>query len=196
MTVQDTTPPLIICPQGIVGIVGQPIVLGSASAIDIVDPSVTVMNNAPAVFGPGTTNVGWTATDASGNAVTCIQSVTLRYNFSGFFSPVDMPDVVNMAKAGSTIPVRWRLTDFAGGYVTDVATVVGITSFRTNCSSSALSDEIETTVASGGTALRYDAVAQQFVYNWATMKSWLGTCRTLVLALNDGTIHMAHFKFR
>jgi hypothetical protein len=123
--------------------------------------------------------------------------VVLRYNFFGFFSPVDMPAVVNMAKAGSTIPLKWRLTGFAGLYLTDVSTVASINSFRTNCTSSAPNDEIEeTTAASGGTALRYDAVAQQFVYNWATLKSWTGTCRTLVLALNDGTIHIAHFKFR
>ena len=196
VTVRDTTPPVITCPPGIVGIVGQPVVLGSASGIDTVDAAPVMSNNAPATFGPGTTTVRWTATDASGNAATCAQIVILRYNFFGFFSPVDMPAVVNMAKAGSTIPLKWRLTDFAGGNVTDVATVASTISFRTSCSGAA-SDEIEeTTIATGGTALRYDAMAQQFVYSWATLKSWTGTCRTLVLTLNDGTIHIAYFKFR
>jgi len=196
VTVQDTTPPVITCPPGIVGIVGQPMVLGAASAIDIVDPAPALSNNAPAAFGPGTTNVQWTAMDASGNAGTCVQSVTLRYNFFGFFSPVDMPAVVNTAKAGSTIPLKWRLTNFAGGYLTDIATVASINSFRTSCTSSAPSDEVETTVATGGTALRFDTVTQQFIYDWATLKSWTGTCRTLVLVLNDGTLHIAYFKFR
>ena len=58
------------------------------------------------------------ATDLAGN----VQSpVTTRnfsvmnvsggvYAFEGFFSPVDNPPIKNNANAGSTIPVKWRIT--------------------------------------------------------------------------------------
>jgi hypothetical protein len=36
----------------------------------------------------------------------------------------------------------------------------------------------------------------QYTYVWKTDKSWLNTCRTLVVKLNDGTFHRANFKFK
>jgi len=34
-------------------------------------------------------------------------------DFAGFFEPIDN-EIVNVAKAGQAIPVKWRLTDFTG----------------------------------------------------------------------------------
>ncbi|MGH8468315.1 MAG: PxKF domain-containing protein [Gammaproteobacteria bacterium] len=31
---------------------------------------------------------------------------------------------------------------------------------------------------------------------WKTSKAWAGTCRQLVVRLNDGTEHKASFKFK
>ncbi len=52
---------------------------GTATAIDDVCGigGVTVMNNAPAVFFPGTTVITWTARDAAGNTATATQRVTI-----------------------------------------------------------------------------------------------------------------------
>jgi hypothetical protein len=49
--------------------------IGQATALD--DCGVSVTNNAPAQFVPGTTLVTWTATDPAGNATTATQRVTL-----------------------------------------------------------------------------------------------------------------------
>lgn len=35
--------------------------------------------------------------------------VQSKYHFSGFFSPVDSMPVINLAKAGSAIPVKFSL---------------------------------------------------------------------------------------
>jgi hypothetical protein len=51
--------------------------IGMASAIDTCDSSVTITENAPAVFPLGSTTVSWTATDNSGNSSTDIQTVTV-----------------------------------------------------------------------------------------------------------------------
>ncbi len=51
--------------------------IGTATARDDCDGSVTVTNDAPAVFPPGTTVVTWTATDDSGNEATATQRVNV-----------------------------------------------------------------------------------------------------------------------
>ena len=44
------------------------------------------------------------------------------WQFIGFTSPVDNPSVMNSAKAGQTIPLKWRLLDAAGVPVTNLTT--------------------------------------------------------------------------
>jgi len=53
---------------------------------------------------------------------------------------------------------------------------------------------IEATVGGGG--LSYDAATDQYNYAWKTKKRWKGTCRMLVVEVNDGTRHFAKFRFR
>ena len=85
--VVDTTPPVLTVPATLsLGTTGNPLpastpaiatFLGSAVAHDIVDPSPTVTNNAPATFPVGTTQVTFTAKDASGNTTTRVVAVVV-----------------------------------------------------------------------------------------------------------------------
>ena len=81
VTVQDTTPPSLQAPANITlpqtASAGTPVALGTPVVADICDAAPTVTNNAPALFPVGTTTVTWTATDASGNANTAQQQVTI-----------------------------------------------------------------------------------------------------------------------
>jgi len=94
VTVVDTTPPEIIglpvdifvtpnTPDGTPA-TSQAILgfLGEASAQDLVDGAVTVSNNAPALFLPGTTIVIFSATDLTGNTGWATATVTVM-------SPID-----------------------------------------------------------------------------------------------------------
>ena len=45
---------------------------------------------------------------------------TISFNFTGFASPVDNNNVLNTAKAGQAIPLKWRLTDASGNPVTNL----------------------------------------------------------------------------
>jgi hypothetical protein len=121
----------------------------------------------------------------------------VRYDFSGFFAPVDNPDTLNKAKAGSAIPVNFSLSGdegldvFAEGYPK---------SERVDCDSDAPVDGIEQTVTAGGSSLSYDATADRYTYVWKTDKAWSnadsgGPCRQLVVKLKDGSIHRADFEF-
>lgn len=109
-----------------------------------------------------------------------------EYNFTGFFEPVDNAPTLNVAKAGSAIPVKFSLggnqgLDIFGTGYPRVTTV--------SCSTSAATDVIETTVTAGGSSLQYDATSNQYSYVWKTNSSWAGTCRQFELGLIDGSTH-------
>ena len=115
------------------------------------------------------------------------------YHFTGFFQPVDNLPALNLASAGSAIPVKFSLGGdqglaiFAAGYPA---------SSPIPCDASDPGSVIEETVAAGNSNLNYDASADQYTYVWKTIKAWKGTCRMLVLNFNDGSQHLAKFRFR
>jgi len=114
------------------------------------------------------------------------------YVFSGFQQPVDN-DAVNIAKAGQTVPVRWRLLDADGNLVSDPASFVSLTSSpaSTACSGGP-SDAIES--YSGGSGLQYLGDGN-WQFNWKTPKSYAGQCRTMSVNFSDGSSHRATFQF-
>jgi hypothetical protein len=82
ITVQDTTPPSLTCPEDITIVAQSPsglaasapaivAFLDGASASDNCDPSPVISQDAPDQFPLGSTTVTFTATDASGNTSTC-----------------------------------------------------------------------------------------------------------------------------
>lgn len=118
---------------------------------------------------------------------------TPAYQFSGFFPPVDNAPAVNIAKAGSAIPVKFSLNGDQG---LDIFAVGSPTSTRIDCSSTATEDALEEVAANSTSGLQYDPVAQQYIYVWKSEKSWAGTCRRLTLKLKDGSAaRTADFKF-
>lgn len=120
----------------------------------------------------------------------------LNYVFTGFFSPVDNPDIVNNAKAGQAIPFKWRLTDAVGMPISDPASFTSLTSYIISCND--LSGDPESAVeeySAGNSGLQYlgDGYWQ---FNWKTPKSYASQCRRMILTLGDGSIHEAYFKFK
>ena len=113
------------------------------------------------------------------------------YSYTGFFQPVDN-DVLNKAKAGSAIPVKFSLGGDEGldilnaGYpkVTPIA-----------CDASEEVDAIEETVTASVSGLTYDPYTDQYVYVWKTNKAWAGKCYRFDLGLNDGSSHTFDVQF-
>jgi hypothetical protein len=119
----------------------------------------------------------------------------VRYTFDGFRQPVDNPPVLNIAKAGSTIPVKWALLDAAGNSVSDLSAVLSVSVQTIPCTSQA-TDVIETTVAGGLAGLTYDTAGKQFIFNWQTTKGWTGCRRLIVQPADGGDFRYADFQFK
>lgn len=120
----------------------------------------------------------------------------VQYIFIGFLQPVDNL-MVNSAKAGQTIPVKWQLKDYAGNLIGDLSSLAatnGLVSIKITCSTGAPIDDIEELAPAGSTVFRFDGT--QFIYNWQTTKSWAGSCRQMTVTLADGTVHTAQFTFK
>ena len=134
------------------------------------------------------------ATDNAGNSATASSSYTvLAWTLSGFSSPVDMNGVWNTVKGGSTVPLKFEV--FAGATeLTATSVVKSFVQTKINCDISGTIDEIEVTTT-GGTSLRYDATAGQFIQNWQTPKQ-AGACYRVTMTTQDGSSLVALFKLR
>jgi hypothetical protein len=118
-----------------------------------------------------------------------------QYSFSGFLAPLRDAPAVNAGKAGRTYAVKWQLQDANGNFVGTLDAVAGLFVQRTSCDAfaSELSDA-EDAATTGGTSLRYDSDANQYVYNWATPST--PGCYTLFLQLDTGHVFPAFFNLR
>jgi len=115
----------------------------------------------------------------------------MRFEFKGFFSPIDNPPVVNVAKAGSSVPIKFSLTGYQG---MDILAAGSPSSRAVSCDDSASPDVLEQTITAGSSGLSYDATSDRYSYVWKTDKAWSG-CRELMVRLSDGSVHTAEFRF-
>lgn len=135
-----------------------------------------------------------TATDDAGNDTVTTVNYSVIWPFGGFTGPVGGA-MLNLAKAGGVVPVRFSLGGdrgmgiLASGYPKSI---------RISCDTSEQADPLEEYAASspGNNTLSYDPSTGEYGYNWKTGKAWSGTCRRFVIQLVDGAEHTADFRFK
>ncbi|MCO4263942.1 PxKF domain-containing protein [Pseudarthrobacter sp. MDT3-26] len=96
-------------------------------------------------------------------------------------------------KAGAAAPIKLGV---GGNRGLDILAAGAPSSSAIACPGGTAPDEVEQTVAAGGSSLSYAAGSDTYTYVWKTQKDWAGTCRQFTLGLNDGTTHTALFDFR
>ena len=200
LTVADQTAPVISCPSDIEVFLpanspdtSMAVTYPAATATDNCSTSLTITYShaSGSVFPVGTTAVTVTATDAAGNHSECTFNVTVRYIFEGFFSPVANAPTLNAVNAGRGVPVKFSLSGDKG---LNIFAPNNPYSVSLSCSTNDLGVDITETVNAGGSSLTFSD--GQYNYIWKTQTSWAGTCRQLIIKLNDGTVHVANFKFK
>jgi hypothetical protein len=172
-------------------------------------PAAPTCNATDALSGPnGCSGTGYstavgphtltaTAHDKAGNDGVETRSYTvLAWTLKGFYAPVDMPNpsiVWNTVKNGSTVPLKFQV--FSGTTeLTDTSVVNQPLKAAGVACGAGTADDIEL-LATGGTSLRYDGTAHQFIYNWQTPKK-AGACYLVTVSTQDGSALSAYFQLK
>jgi hypothetical protein len=138
----------------------------------------------------GDHSVNCTATDNAGNTHSADANYTVRaYTFTGFSSPVDNGGVLNVAKAGQAIPLKWRLMD-NGSPVTNLSSVSGVT---TNITCNLGSTDNVEVYAAGSSGLQ-NLGDGYYQFNWKSPTTYAKSCKTLTLK-GIGMTQQANFQF-
>lgn len=193
----NTSPVFGACPAG------GPFLLNSGlhpiGPISVQDPESGIDTSASTLSGSvdtssvGTKTVTFTAVNTVGLRATKKCDYSVRYAFAGFFQPIDN-NVPNSAKAGQSIPIKWRITDATGAPISDPNSFVSVTSVATPGACGGTADAIETYAGSSGLQYLGDGYWQ---FSWKTPASYAGQCRTLTLNLKDGASgRSAAFTFK
>jgi NHL repeat len=120
-------------------------------------------------------------------------NVESTFNFDGFLAPARSSPTLNLVTRGALVPVRWRLPDGRGGFVTNPASFSSATVASLTCGSGSAVPLNDSSGAPEG--ISFDAGSGTFVYNWQTSASWTG-CRKLTIKLKDNSVHELRFKFQ
>ncbi|MDQ3931115.1 MAG: Ig-like domain-containing protein [Chloroflexota bacterium] len=171
-----------------------------------------VSSNGTLTFTPATGAVG-TATvsvqihDNGGTAnggvdTSAVQTfkINVNYGFSGFLQPINDtshmislgPDVSTF-KQGSTVPVKFYLTDANGNRV-QAASAEWITPQQGSKTSQAVDEALFTDPATSGSLYRWDSTAQQYIYNWSTKSALKGYYYKIGVRLNDGQTYTTYIS--
>ncbi len=142
----------------------------------------------------GTHTLTATASDKAGNTSEESRTYTVKaWTLSGFYRPVEMAGVWNTVKGGSTVPLKFNI--FAGTTeLTSTSAVKGFSVTLMSCYGGP-EDTVEELATTGGTTLRYDSTAGQFIQNWQTPKS-PGKCYRVTMTTQDGSTLSANFKLK
>ena len=117
----------------------------------------------------------------------------VMYDFGGFYPPVEPAPVLNEARAGSAVPLKFSL---AGDQGLDVIASGFPASQPVACDTIQPTGPPEAIKVAGQSGLAYDGQSDWYNTAWKAAKARAGTCRVLSLGLSDGTVHRAYFKFQ
>jgi hypothetical protein len=190
----DVTDPTVTCNPAAF-LLNQPLAYVTATVSDDESgPAASTVSALAGTSSPGAQSVQLIGFDEAGNSTSVSCAYSVRYAFQGFYQPIDNLPTVNSAKAGQTIPVKWRIADYYGVGVADPASFASITSGSLTCDSSDPQDAIET--YAGGSGLQYQGNGT-WQFNWKTPKTYAGQCRVMRLNLADGVSNRtAEFRFK
>jgi hypothetical protein len=126
-----------------------------------------------------------TATDRAGNSATRTNTYWVVYGF--LLTPPKSP-----AKAGSSVPLTWQLADANGALISDMGSLITLTSYYTGNGTGACTLDTPgagvrlyspATGATGGSDFRFIQSSHSYRFNWAS--ATVPGCYTLVWQLKD-----------
>ncbi len=160
--------------------------------------SISPFNSACTFATIGAKTIQVKVTDDDGGYAVQTHNILVKYNFDGFYAPVDRPNTMNVSKAGQAIPLKWRLTDANGVAVSNVVAVT-IRAKDLACAAGATTDLMEE-YASGASGLQNQGDGR-YQFNWKTPTTYASSCKTVELVFGTGGLSYvdgphAYFSFK
>ena len=153
-------------------------------AVSGVDSCVVVVT---ALANPGAWSFTATAKDKAGNTTTRSGRYQVRlYDFSGFLPPINATGPTSVFKAGSTVPVKFGLRDAAGAPVASRTLPQWVVPVRGGLLTSSVNETVSSDDPTTDGTFRWDATAQQYIYNWQTKGLAAGYLYRIGVRLEDG----------
>lgn len=125
---------------------------------------------------PGVKTLTCTAADNAGNTATATLTYVVEYNIVGFFDPVPG----SKWKVGQTVPVKVALGNASGARISDAEGVALAAACRVRFS-------VTGAQTKAADCMKYDSVADQFIYTWKLAKTGTGAATIIVSITYPGS---------
>ncbi len=129
------------------------------------------------------------AADNAGNPAIRTVTYYVRYNYGGILQPINA-DGSSVFRLGSTVPVKFRLTDANGNTVTSAAAKIYVAKISEGVAGTEM-EANSTSAATTGNLFRYDSTDDQYIFNLGTKSLSTGTWQ-IRIELDDGTSKYIH----
>jgi len=124
--------------------------------------------------------------DQAGNVTVAEVNYHVVYDFLGFMQPINT-NGTSIFKAGSTIPIKFKLNDALG--ISQGDAIASLTVTQLGSTVDGIVNELPINISASSTAyFRYDELSGQYILNLSTKGYPAGSYR-LSVVLNDGVIH-------
>jgi hypothetical protein len=159
---------------------------------------VTVTGGSSA--GVGTFGYSAKAVDRAGNSTTITGTFRVVYRFDGFLQPINdtahqIGASTSIFKAGSTVPVKFQLRNASGALVQATSAPAWMNPVKGSAMSMPVDESVYSVASDSGSAFRYDAAAQQYIYNWKTGSAG-GNYWRIGVTLDDGQTYYVNIGLR
>jgi hypothetical protein len=156
--------------------------------------------------GVGTFNYTATAKDLAGNVTTVSGTYTVRYpvvvySTSFWLQPINdtahtTGTTTSIFKAGSTVPVKFRIVGADGKAIQTATPPQWITPQKGSATTAAVDETVYSDPATSGSAFTWNTTEQLYQFNWASPKNGNGYFWRIGVKLDDGTTQAVNIGLR
>jgi hypothetical protein len=124
-----------------------------------------------------------------------------KYILPGFLQPINdtahqIGQSLSVFRAGSTVPVKFQLKTLDGVITQADEAPIWLTPKQGNLMNALIDESVYSLPATTGNTFRWDAVSQQYIYNWSTKGLDPGFWYRIFAQLDDGYIYSVTIGLR